>query len=227
MQTFGVIFLYLHRKRNKMTNRAVILLNEWADFDAAHPDGELGDFCRHYLARQRQKELPGPMTGGAIPQGTDGLLLKLIGRINKLNMNYTSSALEGTGLHQVEELGILLTVQQQKNPRKTEIIHNNLFKLTSGTNLIGRLKERGLINEYNDGDDKRSKRIELTPAGKGAIELARIRMGKVSKMMVNDLSDDDKTLCIALLKNIDIKYSALWLSHKGKAFDEIYDGMME
>jgi len=210
-----------------MTNKAVNLLNEWADFDTAHPDAELSDFCRHYLARQRQKKVQGPMAGGAIPQGTDGLLLKLIGRINKLNMNYTGSALEGTGLHQVEELGILLTVQQQKNPRKTEIIHNNLFKLTSGTNLIGRLKDRGLIKEYDDDDDKRSKRIELTPAGRAAIELARTRMGKVSKMMVNDLSDDDKNLCIALLKNIDIKYSALWLSHRGKTFDDIYDEVME
>ncbi len=208
-------------------NTAVLLLNQWADYELTHPDGKIDDFCRYYLATQRQKQIQEPLTGGVVPQIIDGLLLKLIGRINRLNMNYASSALEGTGLNQVEELGILLTLQQQKNPRKMDIVHNNLFKLSSGTNIIGRLKDRGLIREYDDGEDRRSKRIELTEAGRETIEMAKIRMGKVSKMMVNDLTEDDKKLCIALLKNIEIKYSTLWLSHKGKSFDEVYQEIME
>jgi hypothetical protein len=44
----------------------------------------------------------------------------------------------------------------------------------------------------------------------------------VAKMMTNDLTEDDKELCIQLLKNIEIKFSALWQQHKGKPFDEVY-----
>jgi hypothetical protein len=40
--------------------------------------------------------------------------------------------------------------------------------------------------------------------------------------MMHDLSNDDKELCIQLLKNVEIKFSALWQSHKGKAFEDIY-----
>jgi hypothetical protein len=45
-------------------------------------------------------------------------------------------------------------------------------------------------------------------------------------MMTNELSEDDKQLCIQLLKNIEIKFSAFWQQHKGKAFDEVYDDVM-
>jgi len=42
-------------------------------------------------------------------------------------------------------------------------------------------------------------------------------------MMMHDLSSDDKDLCIQLLQNIEIKYSAMWQKNKGKSFDEIYE----
>src|SRR6202022_4300542 len=123
--------------------------------------------------------------------------------------------------NQVEEFGMLLTIQQEKNPRKTDIIYANLFELSSGTDMLNRLKKRNLIKEYDDEDDKRSKRIELTPAGEKAIELATMRMRKVAGMMTNDLSQDDKQLCIQLLKNIEIKFSGFWQLHKGRPFDEV------
>jgi hypothetical protein len=41
-------------------------------------------------------------------------------------------------------------------------------------------------------------------------------------MMMNDLTEDDKQLCIQLLKNVEVKFSALWQKHKGRDFEEIY-----
>jgi DNA-binding MarR family transcriptional regulator len=207
-------------------NKTIELVNEWGSFEAAHPDANIDDFCRHYLATHQKQKTVGPLTGGVVPPTSEGLLLKMIGRIHKLNMNYANNALEGTGVNQVEEFGILLTIQQEKNPRKTEIIYANLFELSSGTDMLNRLLKRGLITEYDDKDDKRSKRIELTPAGAKSIELCMARMRKVASMMTNELSEDDKQLCIQLLKNIEIKFSAFWQQHKGKAFDEVYDDVM-
>jgi DNA-binding MarR family transcriptional regulator len=207
-------------------NKTVKLVNEWGDFEAKHPNANIDDFCRHYLASHQQHKIEGPLTGGVIPPTSEGLLLKMIGRIHKLNMSYANSALEGTGLNQVEEFGMLLTIQQEKNPRKTDIIYANLFELSSGTDMLNRLKKRNLIKEYDDEDDKRSKRIELTPAGEKAIELATMRMRKVAGMMTNDLSQDDKQLCIQLLKNIEIKFSGFWQLHKGRPFDEVYESVI-
>jgi DNA-binding MarR family transcriptional regulator len=207
-------------------NKTVELVNQWGAFEQRHPDGSIEDFCRHYLAKQRQSKIKGPLVGGVIPPINAGLLLKIIGRIHKLNMNYANIALAGTDLNQIEEFGILLTIQQEKNPKKTEVIYANLFELSSGTDMLARLKKRELIKEYDDEEDKRSKRIELTTKGEKAITVCFPRIRKMAMMMMHDLTDDDQELCIQLLKNVEIKFSALWQSHKGKEFEEIYNDVV-
>ncbi|SFE07827.1 transcriptional regulator, MarR family [Chitinophaga sp. CF118] len=203
-------------------NKTVELVNQWGAFEENHPDGNIEDFCRHYLAsREKQKE-KGPLVGGVVPGLIDGLLLKIIGRIHKLNASYANMALKETDLNQIEEFGVLLTIQQEKNPKKTEVIYANLFELSSGTDMLNRLKNRGLIEEYDDIEDKRSKRIELTAKGVKAIEGSYLRIKKMATMMLHDLTNDDKELCIQLLKNVEIKFSALWQKHRGKEFDDVY-----
>jgi DNA-binding MarR family transcriptional regulator len=203
-------------------NKTIELVNSWGEFEEKHPKGSIEDFCRHYLAKQEQQKIKGKMVGGVVPSFNDGLLLKIIGRIQKLNRNYANLALKGSELNQIEEYGILQTIKQDKNPKKTEIIYANLLELSSGTDMLTRLKNRGLIKEYDDKEDKRSKRIELTNKGEKAIETTKLKIFRNAKMLMNDLSEDDKELCIQLLKNIEIKFSALWQKHKGKDFEEIY-----
>jgi DNA-binding MarR family transcriptional regulator len=207
-------------------NPTVHLVTQWGAFEESHPGAGIEDFCRHYLA-SRKKIIEGRMVGGVVPALADGLLLKLIGRIQKLHMGYAGMALEGTGLNQIEEFGMLVTIQQEKNPRKSDIVYANLFELSSGTDMLNRLKKRGLIRELPDKEDRRSKRIELTPTGTKAIERGRVQIGKVARIMTVDLTEDDKQLCIQLLKNIEIKFSALWPEHKGLPFEEAFADVMK
>jgi DNA-binding MarR family transcriptional regulator len=203
-------------------NKTVTLVNEWGRFEQRHPDGNLEDFCRYYLAQHRERPEKGVLVGGVVPPINDGLLLKIIGRINKLNMAYSNKALEGTELNQIEEFGLLLTIKQDGNPKKTEVIYANLFELSSGTDMLNRMKKRGLLREVNDKEDKRSKRLELTAKGERTTEQCFGRIRKNAKMLVSGLNEEDKELCIQLLKGIEIKFSAMWPQHKNKDFDEIY-----
>ncbi len=203
-------------------NKTVELVKQWGAFEEKHPGGSIEDFCRYLLIHRREKESKDPLVGGVVPWHSDGLLLKIIGRIHKLNSFYANIALEGTGINQIEEFGMLLTIQLQKNPRKTEVIYSNLFELSSGTDMLNRMKKRGFIAEYADKEDRRSKRLRITAGGQSAIEKAKARVSKMAQMMMHDVSEDDKQLCIQLLKNTEIKFSSLWLKHKGKTFEEIY-----
>jgi DNA-binding MarR family transcriptional regulator len=203
-------------------DKTIELVNLWAEFVRTHPTASIEDFCRHHLAHWRQKETKGVLVGGVVPAVADGLLLKIIGRISKLNMNYANLALEGTGLNQIEEFGMLVTIKQEKNPKKTEVIYSNLQELSSGTDMLTRMKKRGLIKEYDDTDDKRSKRLELTPKGEKAVDACKKKILMNAAMLMKDLTEDDKQLCIQLLKNVEIKFSALWQKHKGRAFDQIF-----
>jgi len=203
-------------------NKTVELVNEWASFEQRHPDADIGDFCRHYLISQREKDRKMPLEGGDIPWHPNGLLLKMMGRINKLNLIFAAKALEGTGVDQLEEFGMLLTVRRLKTPRKTEIIYANIFELSSGTDMLNRLREKGFIKEYADKEDRRSKRVSLTPAGEKTISLCAERMQKCAGMMLADMNEEDIKLCTQLLKNVEIKFAALWQQHKSDSFEEIY-----
>lgn len=207
-------------------NKTVELVNYWGEFTQQHPSGTIEDFCRYHLAGQGQKKTKGTLVGGVIPSFNEGLLLKIIGRISKLNMAYANMALKGSDLNQIEEFGILHTIRKEKNPKKTEVIYANLFELSSGTDMLNRLKKRGLIKEYADKEDKRSKRIELTAKGEKAVTSCNSRIERNAIMLMNELTDDDKALCIQLLKNVEMKFSALWQKHKGKEFNVIFKEIM-
>jgi len=207
-------------------NKTVALVNAWGAFEERHPNGSIEDFCRYYLANQKGPQEQGPIVGGVVPDIKEGLLMKLIGRISKLNMSYANLALKDTGLNQIEDFGLLMTIRQEKDPRKTEVIYSNLFELSSGTDMLNRLKEKGLIREYADKEDKRSKRLMLTAKGEKTVEAAFMRIYKNARMMTSGLSDEDKDLLIELLKNMEIKFSALWQQHKGRDFDEVYEEVM-
>ncbi len=202
--------------------KTVELVNLWGSFAQQHPEAGIADFCRHFLIHNRQKEKQGKLVGGVVPMLIDGLLLKIIGRIHKLHVSYAYAAFDGTPISQLEEFGCLATIQLQKNPKKSEVIYSNLMELSSGTDMLNRMKSKGLIKEIDDKDDKRSKRILLTPLGEKTIQICGVRIQKLAKMMLHEMSEDDKQLCIQLLKNVEIKFSSLAQKHKGEKFDSIY-----
>lgn len=206
-------------------NKTVTLVNEWAAFEEKYPNASIDDFCRHRLIAESKKaqQEQGQLTGGVVPHISSGLLLKIMGRISKINMSYQNRAMAGTGITQLEEFGMLVNIKKEKNPRKTDVIYASLFELSSGSDMLKRLKARNLIREYDDENDKRSKRIELTEEGEKAVKACGPGVARVAHMLTSDLTEDDKQLCIQLLKSIEIKYSALWQQYKGKTIDEVFE----
>ncbi|WP_158640657.1 MarR family winged helix-turn-helix transcriptional regulator [Anseongella ginsenosidimutans] len=207
-----------------MKNKTVQLVLEWADFEEAYPEGNMADFCRYYLARQQEDKMP---VTGAIPDSIEEEMMRTIGRISKLHLFYANLALKGTDLHQIEEFWLLCTIRQEKNPKKSEVIYANLLELSSGTDMLNRMKQRGLIREVADKEDKRSKRIMLTEKGEEMIDPCFEEINKSAKMLVNELSEMEKGLAVHLLKSMEIKFSSLWTRHRSLPFEEIYRNVME
>jgi DNA-binding MarR family transcriptional regulator len=158
--------------------------------------------------------------------GINGKLMILIRRIAKYHMVYSNKALEGTELDQIEEFGILVTIYNEVNPIKSEAIYNNIIELSSGTNMLNRLKKRGLIAEHDDIDDKRVKRLKLTDKGLETLDKAKIRVSEVARMMVNELSEEDKQLCVQLLGPVSKKFDGTFQRFRNRAFADIFEEMM-
>lgn len=220
----AIYFLLLPLNESSIMNKAVDLMNLWGAFEEKHPDSSIEDFCRFQLVNKR--ETKGKLVGGVVPGITDGLLLKIIGRIAKLNFFYATLALEGTGLSHLEEFGMLLAIEKLGTPRKIDVLNDSLFEISSGSDMLTRLRKRGFISEHADKKDKRSKRVRITALGEKAINKSKLGIVKNAHMMLHTMPVEDKELCINLLKNIEIQFSAMWPEHKGKSFDEIYKEIM-
>lgn len=207
-------------------NKTVALVNAWGVYEEKYPGATLDDFCRHYLDRGKKQKRKEVLTGGAIPPTREGLLMKIIGRIARLGLLYSGLALKDTGVNQVEEFGVMVTILQLKNPTKITVINANLFEVSSGTDLLLRMKKRGLIREQADASDKRIKRLSLTAKGVRATKECAERITKNAKMLFHGLSDDDKERCIGILKHVEMKFSQRWFEHKQLSFDQVYRDTM-
>ncbi len=201
-------------------NNTVELVKLWGDYELQYPNATIEDFCRHQLAKTKTT-LP-PMPDSKLQPDVNGRLVIMIRRIGKFHIAYSNKALEGTGLDQMEEFGILVTIYNQKNPIKSEAIFNNIMELSSGTNMLNRMKKRGLVDEYNDEEDKRVKRLKLTAKGEQTLLKAKEHVLKVAHMMVHTLTDEDKELCMQLLGPINDFFTGRYPKQRNKSFGDIY-----
>jgi len=64
--------------------------------------------------------------------------------------------------------------------------------------------------------------LSLTPLGEKTMSICIHRVLKLAKMMLYEMTEDDKQLCIQLLKHVEIKFSGLVQKHKGETFEDIY-----
>ena len=191
-------------------------------FEAKYPNGSMEDFFRYQLVSKRENIDDGKLVGGLLPSNTAGLLLKIIGRISRLHSMYSNMSLEETGLNQIEEFSILATIDAYKSPRKTEVIFDNLMELSSGTDMVNRLIKRGYVTEHADKEDKRAKRLHLTPAGSTVLSKSRVRILQLVEMMTFDMHAEDQKICIQLLKDTEIKFSERWQKDKISTFNTVY-----
>ncbi|HEX9509182.1 MAG TPA: winged helix DNA-binding protein [Puia sp.] len=204
-------------------NKTVELVNQWAAFEAGHPDADIADFCRYYLVAKREREGRQELFGGAMPPRADIVIGKLLFRISKLQSNYINLVIPSLSINHFEEFALLNAIDNLKTPRKTEAIYHSINELSTGLNLLANLKKLGYITEHDDPDDKRSRRLRLTPKGEEILRACYERLSKVPEMLYMEMASEDIELCIRLLKNVEIKFSGSWQQHKGKPFEQVYE----
>jgi DNA-binding MarR family transcriptional regulator len=203
-------------------NRTAELILHWAEFEEKHPESDINEFCLYYLASHREKANHGNLFDGELPPRTDIIMTKLLDRISRFHMFYVHMALKDMKINHFEEFSLLSAIYNLKTPRKTEVIYHTINELSTGLNLLEGMKKQGYIVEWDDPDDKRSKRLKLTSEGKKVLQACYEKFSKIPEMLFMDMPKDDIELCVQLLKSIDIKFSGLWQQHKGKSFDLIY-----
>lgn len=205
-------------------NKTVELVMEWGQFEQNHKDGTLEEFCRHYLIQKRDESEIQQNFNGIVPPDLNTYLAKLIGRIYQIVELYSKIAIRSIpDLYNLDDFYFLNTIKHLELPKKTDIIHHNFAQLSSGIDVLNRLRKKGLIEEYADPGDKRAKLLRTTQQGEDVLTKCYAELYKVNDAIFFNMPQADKRLCIQLLKGLELKHAKIVTELKTGGMIEIHE----
>lgn len=134
----------------------------------------------------------------------------LLTRMNRFASFYTKKAFHDLEITNVNEFSILACIQGLGTPTKTEVAHFNLLEKTTGTEMMKRLIKLGFIEEFDDENDKRSKRVKITPKGNTIMETAVRQLWELSEIVVGNLTDGQKHELVSMLEELNDFHSNIY-----------------
>jgi DNA-binding MarR family transcriptional regulator len=137
-------------------------------------------------------------------QSHDVQISILIGRMGKYARVYTKKILSKTKLSGLDDYGFMATLMFRESMTKSELTHHNLMEsVTSGADIIKRLVKHGYVEEFDDEDDKRSRRVRITQTGKLLMFNIFEEMDTVSSIITGNLTGDEKLFLLHYLNKLD------------------------
>ena len=196
------------------------VLQKWSDYRKTHPGSGFEDFCRFYLATRTLKTPSSLKTPG--PSNTDGFFMMSLTRSTLAFWVYMRIALKDTPLPSIESIMFCSALNNLGESRKTDVINYAMMEISTGTDILNRLIEKGFIHQRTDPDDKRSKLLTLTPSGVAALKKCYKKAGMAREIFLAGLTDEDKKLVTQILFPLQEKHSRSSVESKGKSIEEIY-----
>jgi DNA-binding MarR family transcriptional regulator len=102
----------------------------------------------------------------------------------------------------IDEYSFLLHLLHQDSFRKMEIIELHNLETPTGIDIIKRLVKNGMVLEFPDEQDKRAKRIKISPNGIKEVEKVKQPMDELFQNFTRDLSTNEKILLSGTLDSL-------------------------
>lgn len=120
-----------------------------------------------------------------------------------------------------EEFTYLYRLKDEPHLTKIQLIEKNGHEKQTGTQIIKRLLEAGFLEEKNDLDDKRSKRLNLTKKGEETFHLSVAKVNQTSKLLSGKLDKDEKNVLLRILKKLNEFHSHIYTDYKSTDIETI------
>jgi DNA-binding MarR family transcriptional regulator len=122
---------------------------------------------------------------------------------SKYYKSYAKRVLGESELTSPDGFSFLYHLSLVESYRKMELIKMHHLEPPSGIEVLKRLISKGLIEEYDDTDDKRAKRIRITEKGKKELQIIMPKMSEVFRLMTAEMSLNEKIHVLAFLKQMN------------------------
>lgn len=220
------------------------LVNAWAAYSEATPNADLGGFCLHYLTEHvhppvvdQQQPVKAINEQNYRPQNNSGnpsfieirpesRLAALVGRLSKYSYFYSKKAMQPLQFKGIDDPVYLLVLMKMGTPKKSELIYEMMSEFASGIDIVNRLVGMGLVEEFPDEEDRRSKRLRITFKGIEALQECFPVMNKVADVAFSSLTDGEQALLVQLLDKLDRYHAEHYRQSRNAEFDEVYEQMV-
>jgi DNA-binding MarR family transcriptional regulator len=151
------------------------------------------------------------------------MLVWLTHRLSKIFRWYAKETLQANGLNSMEEYFFLVSISKLGFPSKTELYADTITEMNTGTQMMKRMIEAGLIEEFTDNQDKRVHRVKLTEKGKAIKENFFQQSLSDLKLKSGNLADHEKKELIRLLSYLEKFHSHIYFNDSSLSFEEMIE----
>lgn len=159
--------------------------------------------------------------GMKIRSSIDIDIARAVGTLNIHAKHYIKTALKGTPLISLHDFTFLASLMEHGDLKKTELISRNYSELSPGIEVIRRLIRKGVIEDFNDTEDRRSKRVRPTILGRQVFVEVVQKMAQVSQIVTGNLSDEEKEFLLPILHRLVTHHAPIWREDYGENLDAI------
>ncbi|GAA4821951.1 MarR family transcriptional regulator [Algivirga pacifica] len=207
---------------SKETDDIIKLIKHWKAFkeEGGKDFAQFGSFLKQ---ESKPKTPQHPMGEDMMLNVRLGILFIYLERYkNKL----IKKVMQTLPLRTIEEFLLLMYLEQTTSPRKSDFTQSKFMKASSMEKtaifeMIKRLQADGFISEVEDPEDKRSKRIQLTPAGTGMLHQSRAAFMPVTQLLFANMSVEDKKLLLEKFHYLSGFHEHIWEEDADMSAEEL------
>lgn len=122
-----------------------------------------------------------------------------------------------------EEFTYLYRLKDEPFLTKIQLIEKNGHEKQTGTQIIKRLLEAGFLEEKNDEDDKRSKRLNLTKKGEEIFHESVAKVNLTSKILSGKLDKEERSEFLRILKKLNEFHAHVYTEYRNSDIQKIYE----
>ncbi len=181
------------------------LVDEWSSYTSGDRPLHLADFAEwlsdKYVASEN-RGLPATVEKEIERESLDNTVARYFGMLVQLSNVWIKITFKGTPFQGFEDYGITQFIMHSGTPTKSRVTERSTLERSTAFEVIRRMQRLELVEEFPDPNDKRTKRVKISPKGKAALKEADARVDQISRLMMGDLTENKKFDLLKLLLSL-------------------------
>lgn len=157
----------------------------------------------------------------------NGQIAHAVGTLYQHARHYIKTALQDLPLKGLHDFTFLATLTETPDMRKSDLIARNMLEFSPGMEVIRRLLRRSLIEDYEDPEDARSRRVRLSPEGRQVFLSALGQMIRATEIVGGNLSKEEKVQFLVIARKLLHFHQPIWEHDLGRPLAEIREKYLE